>query len=344
MVSIIIPTYNRSDQLNRTLQSLLLLQTAKELFEIIIIDNGSIDNTLFVINKIQEENKSLNIKYFVDAEPGLLTGRHRGVIEATGEILTFIDDDVRVSFTWLDTIIEVMNNKPEITFLSGPNLPLFETYPPYWLQYFWDREMDGMKCAWLSLLDFGDKPKEINPNLIWGLNFTIRKKDLEELKGFHPDSIPAKYQMFQGDGETGLTIKGELKGKRALYHPNVMLYHEVPTSRMTFEYFDRRAYYQGICDSYSSIRKKYGLYHEIEHYKVNKFSWNRYIRYLRKMFQKEFFHKGSVIPKEIVLLKKRFAFKFQEGFEFHQDYFHNNEDVKKWVLKEDYFNYRIPEL
>ena len=99
MVSIIIPTFNRHSQLNRTLQSLVTLKTPRELFEIIVVDNGSVDETSNVVKKHQQENKNLKIKYFYDSEPGLLTGRHRGAKEACGEILTFIDDDVQVSYT-----------------------------------------------------------------------------------------------------------------------------------------------------------------------------------------------------------------------------------------------------
>ncbi|MCZ2223451.1 MAG: glycosyltransferase family 2 protein [Chitinophagales bacterium] len=207
LISIIIPTFNRADQLNRTLFSLVELKTPKHLFEIIIVDNGSTDKTKEVIEKYINQNKGFTIKYFYDDIPGLLTGRHRGAKEAKGEILTFIDDDILVSETWLNTIYSVMSSRVDIGFLTGPNLPLYESYPPTWLNYFWSNHQYGKTCGWLSLLDFGNEIKEISPNYVWGLNFTVRKNVFQQLGGFHPDNISKEFQHFQGDGETGLTLK-----------------------------------------------------------------------------------------------------------------------------------------
>ena len=168
MTSIIIPTYNRAYQLLLTLQSLVRLKTSRDLFEIIIVDNGSSDTTKEVVSKCQIENADITIKYFYDDTPGLLTGRHRGAFESKGDILTFIDDDVNLSTTWLDSIINVMKEREDIAFLTGPNLPLYESYPPKWLDYFWNKAYGGQHCGWLSLLDLGNEIKEVHPNFVWG--------------------------------------------------------------------------------------------------------------------------------------------------------------------------------
>ena len=57
MVSIIIPTYNREEQLNRTLNSLIHLKSDPNLFEIIVVDNGSTDRTKDVVNKYLQNDK-----------------------------------------------------------------------------------------------------------------------------------------------------------------------------------------------------------------------------------------------------------------------------------------------
>ena len=204
IVSIIIPTLNRCDQLNRTLLSLINLKTPSNLFEIIIVDNGSTDSTAFIVKKYQDENSNIDIRYFYDSNPGLLTGRHLGAKESKFDILTFIDDDVHVSSTWLDTIIEVMENKKDIVFLTGPNLPLYESYPPVWLSYFWSEKYNLKKMGWLSLLDLGNNVIEISPDNVWGL----RKNKFEELGGFNPDCITNQYKQFQGNSESVLTQKG----------------------------------------------------------------------------------------------------------------------------------------
>lgn len=343
MVSIIIPTFNRFDQLNRTLSALMKLKTDVLLFEIIVIDNGSTDSTKNVVQKHIDLNNSKAIYYHYDAEPGLLTGRHLGAKLAKGDILTFIDDDVQVSETWLNTIIEVMQNKPEVAFLTGPNLPKYESNPPYWLGYFWRKVPNGKYCSWLSLLYLGNKIQEIHPNFVWGLNFTIRKNVFVELGGFHPDCIPKSLQKFQGDGETGLTKKGFEKGYKALYHPKVKLFHEVPSSRLTFEYFDQRAYYNGVGKSFSELRLQNGFYDKVNEIQIKKKS--NFIKIKSKLNEILLyfgFFKNDKIPIEIENLKKRFLQKEKEGFQFHQNMFQENQEVKNWVLKQDYFNYKLP--
>lgn len=343
MVSVIIPTFNRFDQLNRTLSALIRLKTDVLLFEIIVIDNGSTDSTKDVVQDYINSNKLISIYYYYDAEPGLLTGRHLGAKLAKGDILTFIDDDVQVSETWLDTIIEVMQNKPKVVFLTGPNLPKYESIPPLWLNYFWKKNKNEKYCSWLSLLDFGDKIQKIHPNFVWGLNFTIRKNAFIELGGFHPDCIPKKLQHFQGDGETGLTKKGFEKGYIALYHPKVKLFHEVPSSRLTFEYFEERAYYQGVGNSFSELRLQNRLYKTVNEIQIIKKSNSIKLINKFKLILFYFgFLKNNSIPIEIENLKKRFSQKEKEGFQFHQNMFRENNEVKNWVLKQDYFNYKLP--
>jgi len=335
-VSIIIPTFNRADQLNRTLFSLLELKTDRNLFEIIVVDNGSTDNTKEIVDSYIELNKNTTIKYFYDAIPGLLTGRHRGAQEAIGDILTFIDDDVHVSSKWLDTIIEVMTERTFISFLTGPNLPLYESYPPEWLDEFWSVSPYGGKmCDSLSLLDINKPEVEIDPNYVWGLNFTIRKDVFTELKGFQPDNMPPHLQMFQGGGEIGLTEKAKKYNKKALYHSGVLVYHEVPSSRLTLEYFDKRAYYLGLFLSYMYLRKKQNI---VTHSYPKKLS----LKSLKRSFKKIFKKGSDITQKSPVML--RYDQKVKEGYDYHQKIFQENDVIKEWVYKEDYLDYRLPKL
>lgn len=344
-LSIILPTFNRYKSLERTLLSLVSSSVSISMYEIIIVDNGSTDHTFEVVKKVQQAYPDLNINYYYDSIPGLLTGRHRGAQEAKGDILTFIDDDIVVSNQWLNTIIEVMTTRLDISLLTGPCIPQYESHPPEWLRYFWTQTQNGDNtCGWLSLLDMGNTPKEIDPNYVWGLNFTIRKKDFYELGGFHPDNIPSDYQIFQGDGETGLTLKAKKNAKKAFYHPGVLLHHQIPNSRLTYEYFDKRAYYQGVCNSYTFLRKKDKQSVTEEIPKKRKHLAHRLFVYAKRYVRIHSHVGKQSIPKEIEALKRRFNTKEQEGFAFHQHAFKTNPTVRKWVLQENYFDYNLPEL
>lgn len=343
-VSVIIPTYNRAASLQNCMNSLLRLKNNKNDFEIIVIDNGSTDATRQIINDFLLKHPDFTIRYFQENMPGLLSGRHKGASVAAGDILCFIDDDVQVSSGWMQTILEVMNNRKDIMFLTGPNLPFYESYPPQWLDYFWKKVKYGKICGWLSLSDFGSEVHEIHPNYVWGLNFIVRKSAFLSLGGFHPDNIPSQYQMFQGDGETGLTRKGAQAGMKALYHPGALVYHEVPASRLTYEYFDKRAYYQGICNSFAACKTEAGIYTSPTDEGANEHAWHALIRQLFLLKKKIESSGKRAVPPEIETLMNRFAAKTQEGFNFHQMQVRSNPKVKAWVMKPDYFDYQLPEL
>ena len=84
--------------------------------------------------------------------------------------------------------------------------------------------------------------------------FSIRRDTLYRVGGFHPDDVPRSYQRYQGDGETGMTFKLKEQGLKAIYDPGALVYHQIPTECLTVRYLEQRQYYQGVCDSYTSIR------------------------------------------------------------------------------------------
>lgn len=346
-LSIIIPTRNRYNSLIKTLESICQQNLKVTDFEVIVIDNGSVDKT----NEIQNQytGKFNHFIYFYDDTPGLLTGRHKGAELSSGDILSFIDDDVELNNNWLNAVKETLDKNADIHFVTGPCLPKYESYPPEWINAFeQSTPYGGTMCTWLSLIDLGDKEIIVDATYVFGLNFSIRKKSFLELGGFHPDCIPSHLQKFQGDGETGLSIKGNEKGYTALYSPKVMLYHLVPKEKMTVNYFEKRAFYNGVCDSYTFLRKRIDSRKNISDKVVIKpfrpKLWNRALNALSKIeIANNLPKKLNTIPEETGELKKRLELKYSEGFAFHQQAFNTNEKVRKWVLKPNYWNYKLPE-
>jgi glucosyl-dolichyl phosphate glucuronosyltransferase len=342
MISIIIPTYNRDRSLEQTLVSLYAQKNIAQA-EVIVINNGSTDQTASICERYAAAHSNFRVAF--EPTPGLLTGRHAGASMAQGSVLAFIDDDVELSHTWLDAITEQMLGNEEIAFMTGPTLPKYEAYPPKWIDYFWHRAAgSGRMCAYLSLLDLGDAPKMIDPGYVWGLNFIVRKAVLHQLGGFHPDCIPKALQQFQGDGESGLTNKARELGLKALYHPGAMLYHVIPATRLTPEYFDGRAFYQGVCDSYSVLRTEHGLYRRTPEITVPVQRTTPGLKArLRSWLRPAPVATMPTLPSEIAQLKERFREKEKEGYAFHQTMFDTQPHVREWVLRTDYFNYQLPQ-
>jgi glycosyltransferase involved in cell wall biosynthesis len=87
-VSVVIPTYNRADVLPRAIDS--VLDQSLQDFEVLVIDDGSTDNTESVIKSYSDER----IQYIPqDENRGANAARNRGIEESTGEYISFLDSD-----------------------------------------------------------------------------------------------------------------------------------------------------------------------------------------------------------------------------------------------------------
>jgi len=90
-VSVIIPIYNRLQYLPAAIGS-VLNQTYQD-FEIIVVDDGSTEDVKGKISEYIKQNPSKKIKYFYQENKGVSAARNRGIKEATGEYIAFLDSD-----------------------------------------------------------------------------------------------------------------------------------------------------------------------------------------------------------------------------------------------------------
>lgn len=107
-ISVIIPIYNTEKHLNKCLDS-VLSQTYHD-FEIIVINDGSPDNSLKILKSY--EAKHNNIKVFSQKNSGVSEARNLGIKKAKGEYIVFIDSDDYVSPNYLEDLIRDMQQNP----------------------------------------------------------------------------------------------------------------------------------------------------------------------------------------------------------------------------------------
>ena len=100
MISFIIPTYNSANTIKRAIES-ILNQNANIRYEIIVVDDGSSDNTEEVL-KVYENNQK--IKFYKKANSGVADTRNYGVSKATGDYIIFVDSDDYISENLLNDI------------------------------------------------------------------------------------------------------------------------------------------------------------------------------------------------------------------------------------------------
>jgi hypothetical protein len=164
---------------------------------------------------------------------------------------------------------------------------------------------------------------------------------LYDAGGFHPDLVPQKLNRWQGDGETGLTQKVKAFGK-ASYIQDAWLLHLCGPDRLNVEYFKRRAYYQGVCDSFTSIRAgnapnpkclpglPLSLYR-----KLKKFAG----KILRRVPGS-----SSLWAEDAKEVRKLTGQSYLEGYRFHQSEVVEDLALLEWVKLPNYFDTDISNI
>lgn len=110
--SIVIPTYNRGYCVAQAIES-VQAQTVND-WEIIVVDDGSTDNTREVVEKILSQDR--RVKYVFQNNVRAAAARNRGWKESKGEIIFYLDSDDVIYPTLLEKIAQVMNEKPDTIF------------------------------------------------------------------------------------------------------------------------------------------------------------------------------------------------------------------------------------
>jgi glycosyltransferase involved in cell wall biosynthesis len=294
-------------------------------FEILIIDNGSHDDTEFVSRRLVKS--SIKTSYHLAVEPGLHVGRHKGMRKAQGDILVFVDDDIEAKPGWLAAISDSFND-PEVSMVGGNNLPMFLESPPAWLERMWSQSSydGGHALGHLSILELSGPAREIDPGYIWGCNFSIRKSVLMDAGGFHPDGMPQECLQFRGDGETHVSRYVKQHNLRCWYHPDATVFHKVPKNRMTYEYFRKRGFAQGISDSFTELREQ-SPSDKGNTKKLNFSPVKRVLKWLKRM-----------IPADAGIQRAHEEFEsgYAEGYQFHQNAYQNDMEVREWVHREHF--------
>ena len=231
-VSIIIATYNRCGLLKGALESALAQEASGGGFEVIVVDNNSIDGTSGLVH-LMMESAAGRLRYLAERRQGVSYARNRGVAASRAPIVAFMDDDVRAAPDWLTTIVKVLDDNSEIDLVGGKVLPDWHWPPPGWLT----RE------HWtpLALLDYGDCPIHLDGRSRVGLisaNCAIRKDVLVKAGGFAPELQRVKNNIGSMEDQE-LFERLFQAGARGLYWPSIQVKASTGPDRLTRSYHRR---------------------------------------------------------------------------------------------------------
>jgi GT2 family glycosyltransferase len=130
-VSIIVPTFERRASLGRLLQALREQRYPADRFEVIVVDDGSSDGTL---RWLRSATTTFDLRVLTQVHAGPAAARNRGVAEASGELILFLDDDVVPAADLVATHVEA-HRASAASVVIGPMLPPEEWKRPAWIRW-----------------------------------------------------------------------------------------------------------------------------------------------------------------------------------------------------------------
>jgi GT2 family glycosyltransferase len=208
-VSVTLPTWNRAGLIETCLESLLRQDYPKDRYEIIVVDDGSEDDTRRVVEAVVRRILLPAAQYVWHAHAGLNSARNTALRVAVGDPICFVDDDQVMPSSWLTALAEGAERHPEAGCLGGPIRLRYEGTPP--------RMCAGERLGETEL-DHGGRVCEVP--YVWGGNMALRRRAVERVGGFRED-------LVMGGTETEWQDRLRAAGEPVVYLPEAYLWHRL---------------------------------------------------------------------------------------------------------------------
>ena len=236
-ISAVVPTHNRSAYLRKCLRALEKQTLPPQQYEVIVVDNDSIDDTPSVVKSFCERNSIF--RYVHEAKPGVAIARNTGVRVSSFDFVAQTDDDAEPDPTWLERILARFREHPnDVGIVGGEVLPIWEAERPAWLS-------DALLRPLSAGLMWSTEARFLRANeWLIEVNSAYRKAALLRIGGF-PERIGRIGEMLLS-GESCANVLMQRAGSRLFYDPAILVRHHVHASRLSKTWFRRRSFWQGV--------------------------------------------------------------------------------------------------
>jgi GT2 family glycosyltransferase len=206
-VSVIIPTYNGARRIVNCLEA-LCTQVAGRRAEIIVVDDGSVDNVAEVVSRYP------GVRLISQSNAGPAAARNRGAAEASGDIILFTDDDCEPGVGWLESMLEPFSNS-EVVGVKG----VYRTKQKQLMARFVQAEYEDRYryMARFSHIDFIDT-----------YSAAFRRARFSEIGGYDT-AFPVACAE-----DVDLSYRMSARGWKMKFQPAATVYHQHPDSLIPY--------------------------------------------------------------------------------------------------------------
>lgn len=235
-ISAIVCTFKRPDYLRQALHSLCNQTLDRGEYEVIIVDNAVQSEAEKLVAEFQDGN--VNLRYVTERSIGLSLARNKGLQEARGRYVAYLDDDARADQRWLEVLLNAFEiYRPAPAAIGGR----------VWLDW------QGKKPAWVpneqlsiyTYVDHGDEAHPLrNDEYLVGANLAFAKEALQATGGFNAHLGRQGKVLLSGEEAQILQALRD-RGLGILYQPEAVVWHSVHPSRKKPVWLVRRMFWDG---------------------------------------------------------------------------------------------------
>ncbi len=237
-LDVVVPSYNRSVLLQRTITSLLEAPIPEGLdVSLHIVDNNSKDDTRSVVEALQAQTDRC-LHYHLETRQSSSYARNTGILAGCGDVIGFIDDDEEIDPAWYDVVYREFQGE-DVSYIGGPYYARPGLRLPAWLPPSY-RAATGVHDP---------KPRAVfgqghTGNLNSG-NAVIRRSVFKQI-GLYSEKLGRSGVGLLAEEDADLYRRIQAAGARGVFVPELIIYHHVPPERMTKHYHRRWAFWRGV--------------------------------------------------------------------------------------------------
>ena len=233
-ISVIICSYNREDYIINAIESLFYQTQPYTDYEVIVVDNNSLDNTAQLCKDYISVHAGYHIVYITETQQGASFARNTGAAVARGELLAFMDDDAIADNDFIERILRFFRQYPNATGLGGRIIPKYIPEEPRWMSHYVASLVGNFQYSdKLEIFKAGKYPLESN--------MVVHKKDFDLVGGFNTALPGVKGTLRIGGEGKDFFLKLQARGAVIYYDPLLRVQHVVEVKKLTREYLYRIA-------------------------------------------------------------------------------------------------------
>ena len=241
--SVILCTHNHAARLKTTLSGLNALRQPEADWELLIINNASTDETEEILCATDWRPAEVPVRIIMEPKLGVSNARNRGITEANGRYIVFLDDDETPDENWLVEYERAIRTwQPDA--LGGCIEVLFEQgRRPTWLQ----DELLGF----LGQLSHGPESKKLTAKEtpVFTGNAGFRKMAFDSV-GLFDTGLGRKGGENLGGEDTEMYRRMIKAGMDIRWIPDAVIYHRIQASKLRKSYFHELHFRQGLIEGH----------------------------------------------------------------------------------------------